>query len=121
VNVYLKNKKHVLKLLIKVGVARLNNCPIKHSEGMKHLIALEAKQGEITRNCAMRALVTTNFPMFNQVFGLFSTFFRISCVKKCQLIHYSFLDVHVTSLSISIWGFFVLVFQQVVRMSYAGS
>jgi hypothetical protein len=58
-NVYLKNKKHVLKLLIMVGVARLNNCPIKHWEGMKHLVALEAKQGEVARNCAMRVLVTT--------------------------------------------------------------
>jgi hypothetical protein len=32
---FLKNKKHDLKFFIEVGASRLNDCPIKHCEGMK--------------------------------------------------------------------------------------
>jgi hypothetical protein len=36
-----------------------NNCVEDHRENMKRLIASEAKQGEVVKNCAMRALVST--------------------------------------------------------------
>jgi hypothetical protein len=48
-----------LKFFIEVGASRLNDCPIKHCEGMKWFITSEAKQGETTRNHTMLALVTT--------------------------------------------------------------
>jgi hypothetical protein len=58
--------------------------------------------------------------MFNQViFWLLSSLFRVKSVQKCQLVHFVFPNVCVTSLNICIWGFFVLVFQQVVKMSHA--
>jgi hypothetical protein len=64
-------------------------------------------------------IVFNNFPMFNQIiFRLFSTFFRVTSVKKVNL-YIFFPNVCVTSLSICIWGFFVSVFQQVVKMSHA--
>jgi hypothetical protein len=59
VNVYLKNRRHAFKLLIEVGEARLDDCAKEHWENMKHLVALEAKQGEASQNCAIHKLVTT--------------------------------------------------------------
>jgi hypothetical protein len=59
VNVYLKNKQHSLKLFIEVGEPRLRDCSEDHWENMKHLIALEVKQGEATKYRAMQALVAT--------------------------------------------------------------
>jgi hypothetical protein len=43
VNVYLKNRRHVLKLLIEANVARPKDCTDDQWESMKCLIALEAK------------------------------------------------------------------------------
>jgi hypothetical protein len=59
VNVYLKNRRHVLKLLIEAGEARPNDCAKEHWENMKRLIASKAKQGEVAQNCAICKLVTT--------------------------------------------------------------
>jgi hypothetical protein len=55
VNVYLKNRHHVRKLLIEANVASLRDCTYDHWENMKHLI--EAKQGEVARYRAMQAKV----------------------------------------------------------------
>ncbi len=38
-NVYLKNKRHGLKLLIEASAPRPNECVEEHWEGMKHIIA----------------------------------------------------------------------------------
>jgi hypothetical protein len=38
VNVFLKNRRHGLKLLVKVGVTRPNDCVEEQWESMKHLI-----------------------------------------------------------------------------------
>ncbi len=38
-NVYLKNKRHGLKLLIDASAPRPNECVEEHWEGMKHIIA----------------------------------------------------------------------------------
>jgi hypothetical protein len=43
VNVYLKNRHHGLKFLIKLSAVRPNDCVEEHWESMKHLIVLEAK------------------------------------------------------------------------------
>jgi hypothetical protein len=56
---FLKNRRHGLKLLIEASVARPNNCAKKHWENMKHFIASDAKQGEVAKNHAMRAHVKT--------------------------------------------------------------
>jgi hypothetical protein len=37
--VYLKNKRHGLKLLIDASAPRPNECVEEHWEGMKHIIA----------------------------------------------------------------------------------
>ncbi|KAH8949932.1 hypothetical protein BDL97_10G057800 [Sphagnum fallax] len=59
VNVFLKNRRHGLKLLIEAGGARPNDCAEEHWENMKRLITSEAKRGEAARNRAMRARVNT--------------------------------------------------------------
>ncbi len=59
VNVFLKNRRHGLKLLIEAGAARPNDCAEEHWENMKRLITSEAKRGEAARNRAMRARVNT--------------------------------------------------------------
>ncbi len=59
VNVYLKNKWHSLKVLIKTDATRLRDCSEEHWENMKHLVALEAKQCEATKYRAMQAFVVT--------------------------------------------------------------
>jgi hypothetical protein len=58
VNGFFKNKRDVLELFVEANAGRPYDCPIKHWEGLKHLIA-SSKQGEATRNHVMRVLVTT--------------------------------------------------------------
>jgi len=57
--VYLKNKWHSLKVLIKTNATRLGDCSEEHWENMKHLVASEAKQCEETKYCAMQTFVVT--------------------------------------------------------------
>ncbi len=59
VNVYVKNRRHALKLLIEVGGMRLDHCAEDHGENMKRFIASDAKQREAMKNHAMRTLVST--------------------------------------------------------------
>jgi len=58
VNVFFKNKRDVLELLIESNACRPYDCPIEHWEGLKHFI-VSSKQGEAARNHVMRVLVTT--------------------------------------------------------------
>jgi hypothetical protein len=57
--VYLKNKRHGLKLLIEASAPRPNECAEEHWEGMKHLIASKVKQEKTIKYCAMKAHVST--------------------------------------------------------------
>ncbi len=57
VNLYVKNRRHALKILIESSGNRPNDCAIKHWENMIHLITFEAKQNKAASNCAMRAFV----------------------------------------------------------------
>jgi len=59
VNVYLKNRRHALKLLIEANVARPKVCIDDHWESMKRIITLEAKQGEATSYHTVQAKVNT--------------------------------------------------------------
>jgi hypothetical protein len=59
VNVYLKNKRHSLKVLVEANAPRPADCSEEHWENMKHFIASEAKQDEATKNRAIRALMHT--------------------------------------------------------------
>ncbi len=61
-NVFLKNILHSLKKFIKSNLARLGDCTQEHWENMKRIVALEAKQGEATKYCAMQG--TSNSTSF---------------------------------------------------------
>jgi hypothetical protein len=47
VNVYLKNRRHALKLLIKVNLARPKDYTYDHWENMKRLIAQGQNKGKL--------------------------------------------------------------------------
>jgi hypothetical protein len=55
--IYLKNRRHSLKLLIEACESKHGDCSEKHWESMKCLVASEAKQGEVTKYHVMWALV----------------------------------------------------------------
>jgi hypothetical protein len=46
VNLYVKNRRHALKILIESSGNRHNDCVVKHWESMIHLITFEAKQNK---------------------------------------------------------------------------
>lgn len=47
VNVYLKNRRHALMLLIEANAARPRDCTNDHWENMKHLTALKRNKGKL--------------------------------------------------------------------------
>ncbi len=107
VNVYLKNRRHALKLLIESGVGRLDDCGIDHWENIKCFITLKAKQNEVTKNCAMHAFVTTpshfshggkvgaTYRLVRSILHISNMFFQI---LDCWLIFMHFCNGSMTSL-----------------------